>query len=162
MHRCAFASLVLTVLAACQPATTELSEEQKAKIEAEVNAIHNEFWDAWRETDFDRGMSYYLDSPEFTFAFQGRMISGYSGVRDFLEPAFANVASQTVSFNESRTAVLAPDVVCVSAQGTYSATTTDGVTGLASSFAFTTIWVKRNGEWKVQSAITSEPTVWSP
>jgi len=162
MRRFVLAVFALTALAACQPAGTELTEDQKAKIKAEVNAIHKKFWDTWRETDFDRGMSYYLNSPEFTFAFQGQMISGYSAFRDFLESAFTNVASQAVGFNESQTTVLAPDVVCVTAQGAYSVTGTDGVTGPESNFVFTTLWVQRNGEWKVQLAFNSEPTVWSP
>ncbi len=161
MRRVFVAASATAVLAACQPAPSELTEDVKAEIAAEVNAIHEEFWDAWRETDFDRGMSYYVDSPEFTFAFQGQMISGYSAFRNFLEQAFANVASQTVSFNETRTAVLAPDVVSITAQGAYSATSTDGVIGPESNFAFTTLWVRRGGEWKVQLVSNSEPTVWS-
>ena len=63
MRRLALTVLSLAFLAACQPATTELTEEQKAEIAAEVNAINAGFWDAWRATDFDQGMSYYYNSP---------------------------------------------------------------------------------------------------
>jgi len=162
MRHFVLAALALSVFTACRPTTTELKEQQKSEIAAEVNAIHAAFWDSWRETDFESGMSYYLNSPEFTFAFQGQMISGYSAFREFLEAAFTNVASQTVSFNKSRTTVLSPDVVCITAQGAYSVTNTDGVTGPESNFAFTTLWVQRDGDWKVQLAFNSEPTVWSP
>ncbi|NIN49579.1 MAG: hypothetical protein GTN62_05645 [Gemmatimonadales bacterium] len=45
--------------------------------------------------------------------------------------------------------VLAPDVVCVTQLGTVSVTDTAGVTGPEIAFAYTAIWVRRNGEWKV-------------
>ena len=107
-------------------------------------------------------MSYFLDSPEFTFAFQGQMISGYSAFSDFFEAAFANVASQAISFTESKTTVMAADVVSVTTQGTYAPTDTAGVTAPASAFAFTTVWALRDGEWKVHVASNSEPTVVDP
>lgn len=162
MRRFVFAAFAMTVLAACQPATTELTEEQKAEITAEVELLHGQFWDAWAETDFERGMSYYLNSPEFTFTFQGQMISGYSAFWDFFESAFTNVASQTLSVDESKTTVLAADVVSVTVQGTYAPTDTAGVTAPESTLAFTTVWVKRDGEWKVHVASNSEPTVVNP
>jgi hypothetical protein len=39
MRGLALASLSLTAMVACQPATPELTEEQKAEIAAEVNAL---------------------------------------------------------------------------------------------------------------------------
>ena len=162
MRRFVLAAFALTVLAACQPAATELTVERKAEVAAEVELIHGQFCDAWRETDFERGMSYYLNSPEFTFTYQGQMISGYAAFWDLGESAFANVASQTISFDESKTTVLAADVVSVTAQGTYAPTDNAGVTGPESAFAFTTVWVQRDGEWKVIVASNSEPTVVNP
>jgi uncharacterized protein (TIGR02246 family) len=162
MRRFVLTTFVLSVVLACQPATTELTDQQRGELAAEVELIHGQFWDTWRETDLDRGMSYYLNSPEYVFTYQGQMVSGYAAFRDLAENAFTGVASQTISFNESRTTVLAPDVVCITDQGTYAATDTEGVTGPASAFAFTTIWVNRDGEWKVHVATNSEPTVVSP
>jgi len=162
MRRFVLAAFAFALVAACQPASNELTDYQKAEIAAEVELIHGQFWDAWRETDFEKGMSYYLNSPEFTFSYQGQMVSGYSAFRDLGESAFANVASQTISFAESKTTVLAADVVSITAQGTYVPTDTAGVTGAEATFAFTTVWVQRDGEWKVLVSSNSEPTVVSP
>ena len=60
-----FAAFALTVLAACQPATTELTDQQKAEIAAEVELRHDQYWDAWRVVDRDRGMSFFRNSPEW-------------------------------------------------------------------------------------------------
>lgn len=162
MRRFVFAAFALTFLAACRPATTELTDYQKAEIAAEVELLHGQFWDAWRETDFERGMSYYMNSTEFTFTYQGQMISGYSAFWDLFEPAFTNVASQRLSVDESKTTALAADVVSVTVQGTYAPTDTSGVTGPESALAFTTVWVQRDGEWKIHVASNSEPTVVNP
>ena len=162
MYRFVVAVFVLTVIVACQQTTTELTDYQRGEIAAEVELVHGQFWDAWSETDFERGMSYFLDSPEFTFAFQGQMISGYSSFSDFFESAFANVASQAISIAESKTTVIAADVVSVTIQGTYAPTDTAGVSAPASAFAFTTVWAQRDGEWKVYVASNSEPTLVNP
>lgn len=162
MRRFVLAAFALTVLAACQPVATELTVERQAEIAAEVELIHGQFWDAWRETDLERGMSYYLNSPEFTLTYQGQMISGISAFWNLARQAFANISSQRISFDATKTTVLAADVVSVTAQGTYTPIDTEGVAGPEYVFAFITIWVKRDGEWKVFVASNSEPTVVSP
>ena len=57
MRRLAVAALSLAFLAACQPATIELTEEQRAEIAAEVEALHAASWDAWRAADLDQATS---------------------------------------------------------------------------------------------------------
>ena len=157
MRRFVLAAFALTVFAACQPATTELTVEQKAEIAAEVELVHGQLWDAWRETDLHRGMDYYRNSPEFTFAMEGQLFNGYDALHDAAHEMFASTASQTITLAESQTTVLAPDVVCVMEQGIGAATDTLGVTGPANPFAFTAIWVLRDGEWKVDLAHFSNP-----
>ena len=52
MRRFVLAAFTMTVLAACQPATTELTEEQKAEIAAEIRQTARAFWSSIEETDF--------------------------------------------------------------------------------------------------------------
>jgi hypothetical protein len=150
MRRLALAALSLAFLSACQPATTELTEEQKADNAAEVNALRADFWHAWREWDVDRGMSYYRNSPDFIVANDGELIKGWNTFDEAIQSW--NVESQTIAFNESRTTVLAPDAVHLVEQGTYSVTDTTGVTRPEVTFAASTLWVLRDGEWKVDFA----------
>jgi phenylpyruvate tautomerase PptA (4-oxalocrotonate tautomerase family) len=44
MRRILLAALAVSVFVACQPATTELTEEQKAEIAAEIRQVVAEFW----------------------------------------------------------------------------------------------------------------------
>ena len=158
MRRVALAALSFAFLAGCQAATTELTDEQKAEIAAEVNAINTEFWGAWRQGDFDRGMSYYYNSPDLALAYEGVVDYGYAEIEAKYRPGMANVASQDIAITSSETTVLAPDVVCTMDAGTYAVTDTNGVTGPQSAFAVTLIWVLRGGEWKIHIGHESMPS----
>jgi uncharacterized protein (TIGR02246 family) len=149
MRRFAVSVLSLTLLAACQPATMDFTEEQQAAIAAEVNALNAEWWDAWRAADFDRGMSYYYDSPDLAFVMQGALDFGYAEIAAKYGPGMADIASQDITVATSQTMVLAPDVVSIMDGGMYTATDTLGVTGPQTAFAVTNIWVRRDGEWKI-------------
>ena len=82
MRRIVLAAFALTVFAACQPATNELTDNQKGEIAAEVELLHGQFWDAWRETDVARGMSYYRNSPDFTFTREGEPLNGFAALNE--------------------------------------------------------------------------------
>ena len=159
MRRFALAALSLAFLAtACQPATTELTEEQKAEIAAEVSAINAEWWDLWRAADIDRGMSYFYDSPDLVFAMEGALTHGYADLDAIVRTEMASVASQEIKFIDSETTVLAPDAVCITEAATFTATDTAGVTTPEATFAITTIWMRRGGEWKIHMSHESMPS----
>lgn len=157
MRRLVFVASALTVLVGCQPATTELTEEQKAEIAAEVEAINSEFWDVWREADVTRGMSYYHDAPDFTLALSGQIVHGFSAFNELAATVFANVASQVITIDESETTVLARNVVLVVEHVTYTQTDTEGVTSPEYTAAITSIWVRHGDEWKVDHFHNSSP-----
>jgi len=110
--------LTLVFLAACRPATTELTEEQKAEIAAEVEAIHTENAQAWADADFDRAMSYIQNSQDMIFAFEGALMHGWETMYNAWAPLFEGVSRQEMTFTETNTVVLARDAVCIMAQGT--------------------------------------------
>ena len=157
MRRLALAVFSLVFLAACQPNTTELTEEQRAELTAEVSAINSEFWDVWREADVARGMSYYKDSPDFVLAISGQLIRGFSEFNDMAAAVFANVESQTITIDDSQTTVLGPNAAVVVEHVTYTQTDTEGVTGPEYTAAITSIWVRHEGEWKVGHFHNSSP-----
>jgi len=162
MRRFIIAAFALTFLAACQPATTELTEEQKAEIAAEVNAIHSEMWDAWREADVPKAMSNYLDSPEFTLALQGQLISGFGAFDEMVGSIFSNVESQTITVDETQTAVFAANTVCVVEHVTYTMTDTDGITSPEYTAVLTSLWIKNDSEWRIHHYHNSSPTPEQP
>ena len=146
MRRFVLAAFALTVFAACQPATNELTDYRKGELAAEVELIHGQMWEAWNETDVDRAMSYLYNSPDVIWVDDGVLMKGWTTVNDMVQSL--TIESQAVTFNESKTTVLAPDVVHVVDQGTYVVTSTDGATGPETTFATSILWVLRDGDWK--------------
>jgi hypothetical protein len=146
----------LLLLVACRPAPVELTDQRKAEIAADVNARNAEYWDAWRAADWDRGITYYIDSPDFVWAAGGTVYFGLSALQES-RPRFGSVASQTFAFRDSRTLVMAPDVATVTALGTWSQTDTAGVVGPSREFAWTAVWMLRDGEWKMHLVHMSFP-----
>jgi len=150
MRRLALAVLSLAFLAtACQPVATEMTEEQKAAIADTVNAAHADSWDAWREVDLDRALSYQHDSPDLWFTLQGQVLRGYAEADSFWREGFGTASRIDITISDSRTMVLAADVVAVLEQGVFSVTDAAGVTSPEQAFAFSATWVRRDGEWKV-------------
>jgi uncharacterized protein (TIGR02246 family) len=147
----------LALLAACQPATSELTDQQKAALADSVSSLHAEMWQPWLAADIDQGMSYFLNSPDLGWAWDGEVRYGYDNIDAWFRPIMAGVTSQEFTVADRRTVVLARDVVCVMEHGTITATDTAGVTGPAMPFALTTIWVRQDGEWKVNLAHESTP-----
>jgi uncharacterized protein (TIGR02246 family) len=148
----------VAVLAACQPTSPELTEEQKAALADSVSAMHTEMWQPWLAADLDRGMPYFLNSPDIGWAWNGEIRYGYDNIDAWFRPLMDGVASQEFTVADRRVVVLARDIVCVMEHGTVAVTDTAGVTLPASPFAMTTIWVRRDGEWKIHLGHESTQT----
>ena len=142
--------VALVFLGASQPATAELTEEQKAEIAAEVDSVMNEWWTVWSTAlDYDRGMSFFLDEPETAWADDGQVYYTATVIDETFRPFFAGLQRQDLTPIDSRTIVLTSDVVYTIRHNTIVAVDTAGNAGPEIRFAETIVWVKRNGEWKV-------------
>ncbi len=154
----AFLAAALIAAAACAPAPAELSDDDRQAVHDEVAAQLESFWQVWRQADFDRGMALYDDHPDFSFASEGTMWRSRAAADSAFRPTFADVQSQNVEFEETHIVVLGRDHVYSAQRGTYSQTLADGTTTPPSTFAFTMVWVRSNGEWKVRLGHHSEPS----
>ncbi len=159
MRRFFIAAFALPVLAACQPTSNELTDYQKGEIAAEVELIQGQFWDAWGVND-GGGMSYYNNSPDLALSMEGQLVRGWATVNDIVESSAWT--TQEITINDSQITVLAPNVVYVMDQGTYTESFDTGETGPETAFAFTGIWVRQSGEWKVHFGHVSYPTPETP
>ncbi len=146
MRRLTLAALSLAFLVtACQPATTELTEEQKVAIEEEVRQVHADMGDAWSANDFDGWRSFFADDlrwgmppvPFFTMA------DMEPGVR-----ALMSETRETTSEDDLFVRVLGPDAAVV---GLTSHATVVDVNGVSRNeeTAMTLVWARVDGVWKV-------------
>lgn len=145
------ASLVLTscLIAACNPSPATLTDSERAAITDSVSVVLDAFWNAWRQADYEAGMSYYLNSPQTIFTGSGVTLHGYDAMFEAFQPAFVGIAQQRMDIDDTNMIVLSPDAVHVSQSGVYSQTDTAGVSGPDIPFSFSTTWVLRDGEWKI-------------
>jgi len=159
MRRFVFAALALTVLAACQPAATELTEEQKAEIAATVDSLTNEWWSAWAVFDVDRAASFIYDGPGMTWASDSyRTLYSVAEAKEVWETSLVGLQRQDLEVTNSRTVVLAEDIVWTLREFNYVVVDTSGASVAEGQFKETSVWVKRNGEWKVMLGDDNDAT----
>ena len=158
MRRFVLAAFALTVLAACQPATTELTEEQKAEIAAEVNLRSDMLWDELRQPDFDRLATFVHQTPGAFSVSNGRFTEWSPASDSITRAALAEWEDQVLWVSEARTVVLSPDVVYTMRVGTDSVTFRSGEATPTRPWAWTNLWVRRDGEWKVMYSHGSHPS----
>jgi hypothetical protein len=144
------AVLILILLAGCQaPPPGEMTPEQEAAIIAEIDSLTVEWWNAWETFDWDRGLSFIEDGPQTTWAGAGKTVYSVAEMREAWMPAMAGFQRQELEVTNSRTIVLAPDIVWTLREGNSSLFDTAGTVVSEGQFIETAVWVKRQGEWKV-------------
>jgi hypothetical protein len=158
MRRFVLSVFALTVLAACQPAATEFTEEQRTAIAETVNGLMAEYWDAERSADYDRARGHIHDSPETVYACpKGRLFHPFEVFDSRSREVWGSMVEQDVQIAESRTTVLAQNVASVMQRGTFAVTDTSGVVMPETNFAFTALWVRQEGDWKMLQMHRSGP-----
>lgn len=155
MRRLVLAGMSLALLAACQPVTIELTEEQKEEIAAEVSAVHDEMWDAW--PDLARGMSFFDGSPDVGWGWDGDVRFGADDISAWFEPNTSSFDRFDISFDERRVVVLSQDIVCVTEKGALAAYDNAGSILGSGPLAATVVWMRQDGEWKIVAGHESTP-----
>ncbi len=143
-------AVALISFAGQPPTTAGLTEEERASAAAAVETAVDGFWGAWAAADVDRGMS-YMAAEATAVTSRGQILRGYATIDAAWRPLFRNVASQQIAFEESHVTVF-EGFVCVQQRGTFEVTDKAGATGSEIPFAFTTVWTKAQGEWKIVAA----------
>ena len=138
---------------------TELTEEQKAEIAAEVDSVMNDWFGVWAGSlDFDRLISFVTDEPETGWVNDGQALFTRAQTDAAMRPFFASLQSQTATIIESRTIVLASDVVYTIRANNLVRVDTSGTEQPEFQFVETIVWVKRHGEWKILTGHGSTPS----
>jgi hypothetical protein len=149
MRRAILGFAVLTAVA-CRPVTTELTDEQRKAIAAEVDSLTTEWWAAWAAIDLERGLSFLDDGPGMTWAVEGApTVHSVAEAREAWGPMIAGLLRQDLQFTNARTVVLARDVVWTLRELRYAAVDTTGAVVAEGRSIETAVWVKRGGGWRL-------------
>ena len=143
MRRLAFAAVSLAFLAtACQPAATELTDEQKAAVADTVRQLSAEMQSAFDSKDatyFD----YFSDWTTSSAAGNRSLEASHSFVQ---ESIWAN-NTQTSESGQTRTRVLGPDAVVVERAQVNIVTDSTGETR-EYDVLLSELWVREDTGWK--------------
>jgi uncharacterized protein (TIGR02246 family) len=141
------------VAGACQPAGTDLTEQERAVIADSVEQLAIRLLESYDALDADRFLSFYSDDMRWGARgdFQSRADFD-AGVRGWL----ASLSGSVNVWDERVVRVLGPDAAVLEARCHEIEVDTAGVS-LEDSYAMTLVWARIDGEWKVVHAHSSHP-----
>ena len=156
MRRLAPAAVALLLLAACQPAATELTQEQKAEVESTFRQFRSDLYAAAERLDAEAMLNSVAE--DVALVIQGTRLS-YDQWAPAVRNAFARFENQVISVLDMRIDVLAADAV---ANTDVIAVTVTDSTGNAveQTYLHTEVCVKRDDHWVMihgQQALAAEP-----
>ncbi len=143
-------SIVIAAIAmcavACQPASTELTDGQRAAIEDTIEQLMAEIADAGRARDFDRIRAAFAEST--VSAFNGVIIEGSDARFELTRQFLGSLRTVDGSYRNVHLEVLASDAVVVTRNDDIFWTDTTGTEGELHT-ACTWIFRRIDGEWRV-------------
>jgi ketosteroid isomerase-like protein len=164
MRRLVLSVLSLAVLAACQPATTELTEERRAAIVEELTQAFDAYADVVRQLDHDALMVRFTsETDDVAWAHQGVVTRSWTDIAEVVRQNWAMFASvESFAWRDLHLQALAADIAVVTTMFDFVATDTAGAP-IALNGTFSTVWLQTDGEWKiVNSAETYPPAEAAP
>ena len=147
MRRIVLAVFAVAVLAACQPATSELTEEQKAAIADTVRQLADTFFEDFRFLDFVPAMAPY--APELVWAESGVLGANRDSLANAWGGIFASIQEVTSGeWGEVHIKVLGPAAAVFTASFDWAGVDTAGAE-LGGSGVWTAIWERTEQGWKI-------------
>lgn len=147
MRRLVLAAMTLAFLAACQPATTEFTEEQRAAVADEVRQLADAFFEDFRTLDFEGAMAPW--GSRIVWAENGVMSANADSLTDAWRGVFASVERVTSGeWGEIQIDVLGPDGAVFTGSFDWTGVDTAGAT-VGAAGVWTTVWVRTAEGWKI-------------
>ena len=158
MPRLALALTVLVFLvSACQPATSELTDADRALIEDALRAAHAEAAAAVNELDVERFLSFFASGEDFAFAELGKIERSWSAFSDTTRAHWGVLASvESFEWGELQIQILSKNAAVVTTSFDFSASDTAGNQFTASP-TWTAVWLEQDGQWKMINVAETFP-----
>jgi hypothetical protein len=127
MRRLALAALSVALVAACQPATTDLTEEQKTAIAEELSQKFDAYGAAVRQLDPDAVLGFFQESDELAFAEFGEVVLSWSTLAEQVRESWPQYASvESFEWGDLHIQALAAHVAAVTTTFDFQASDTTG------------------------------------
>ncbi len=133
-----------------------ITTEQKEKITSEVSTMFEKSVKAAENLDAKLLADNVNDSLKAGFLINGRFFPSFTEVLEDFEVNAKGCKSQKMNILHKKITVLADNTVLLTALGNYSLALEDGRT-LTGKFAWTLVYSKMNGDWKIVHSTMSNP-----
>ena len=148
--------LLATVPARAQskPAAADASAQAIKQAVLETN---EKMTRAANQLDVDTFFSHILDSSQCVIIQNGTVFKSRQEAMEAVKRGFAGMTRIDRRFNDPQVTVLSPDAALLTAEGSVSATLTDGRVMDGGHFAVSLVFVRRDGQWKLLHGHYSMP-----
>lgn len=151
--------LVLIILGSffsCKSEMKPLTEDGKKEIYSQIKKLSSELFDSWNKAEYDRYMNYYSRNDHFTFAANGKITRTWSAFSDTVKVHTYPLRKSEVKVLKQYIDIIERDLVIVTELFDWSAIyKSDKVENMRGTY--TTIYAKRNDEWKIIYVAESFP-----
>jgi ketosteroid isomerase-like protein len=157
MRRLALAVLSSVVLAACQPVSTELTEERRSAIEEDIARAFDDYAIAVRQLDQEAVLGFFQQSDDLAFAEFGEVVLSWSTLAERVRESWPMYASvESFGWGDLHIQALAPHIAVANTTFDFAAADTAGAP-ISVKGTFTTVWVDTDGAWKIVSLAETFP-----
>ena len=151
--------LIILGLACQQSGPIELTDAKRQEISAQIRQTNQEMFDQFKESkqeNFDKWMTFYVESNEASWMdnpaiFVNRLgiLKTKESIDESWRPVVDRRGSSVMMIDEDYIAVLSMDHAVHVYKGNWSVTNKDGEITGEGPYTATTVWVRKNGEWKI-------------
>ncbi len=136
-------------LPACAPAGRPLAEVQRAAIADTVRRLTREVAEGAGQVSVERAFARFERGTEFAFANNGTASFAPDSVLAQFRRVYRPLRRQDIDLSAWKVTVLGPDAAVVTTHGSYTYTDSTGVTSSPRLLAWTLVWARRDGQWRV-------------
>jgi ketosteroid isomerase-like protein len=147
---------IIVTLFACKSEIEDLTEAEKKEITIQIKQLSSDLFDSWNKAEYYRYMNYYSRSDAFTFAANGNITRTWSAFSDTVKAHTNPLKKSEVKVLKQYIDIIERNIVIVTEFFDWSAIyKSDKVENMQGTY--TTIYAKRNNEWKIIYVAESFP-----
>jgi hypothetical protein len=134
-----------------------VTQEQRSAIEQAVIAKNAEVTSCAEQLDAEKLYDMIIEGGTGTIIQNGRVLTRQEAL-DSTKIAYEGISSQKIEFTQQNVNVLSPEIAVFTGMGKSVFTTNSGET-FTSNFAVTSVFVLKDGEWKIVHGHHSRPNI---
>jgi ketosteroid isomerase-like protein len=144
--------LGLLVVAPTARAASRMTEAERGRVKAEIEAAVNALLSSARAADLEGCFANASGSADYRGIDNGILYRSARAWKDAFQDGFGRLRSQDIRVDTLDVLVLTPDLATSTGHGTFTSTSKTGDTTPRRPFAWTFLWRREDGRWKMIQA----------